>query len=126
MKVYRLESLITGGGPFFDLGPKTPNEWRNTHEPPDSGRTISSKVFKKWRERNNLHQNGRKLPKRYKFSFTTIEQLIDCFPGFEDLPHFRLKEYEINPKRDKDYCILPDGQIVFSYTTVISSCVIKF
>ena len=112
MKVYRLESDLTGGGPFCDGGDGTPDSWRHTHEPPNYGSTPSAKVFREWREKYN-QEEGTDLPEEYLFSFEDIGILIDCFEGFEEIPHMKLYEIEIDRFYPEDYCILPDGQVIF-------------
>lgn len=112
MIVYRLESDLTGAGPFADGGYGTPDSWRYTHEPPDCGNTPSAKVFQEWREKHAFEE-GTLLPKEYLFSFQDIGRLIDCFEGFEELSHMKLYEIEIDIFYPEDYCILPDGQVVF-------------
>ena len=116
MIVYRLESDRTEGGPFVNGGYGTPNSWRHTHEPPNYGNTPSAKVFREWREKHNLDHNldeGTLLPEEYLFSFQDIGILIDCFEGFEEIPHMKLYEIEIDRFYPEDYCILPDGQVIF-------------
>ena len=112
MKVYRLESDLTGGGPFADGGYGTPNSWRHTHEPPNYGDTPSVKVFREWREKYN-QEEGTFLPEGYLFAFEDIGILIDCFEGLEEIPHMKLYEIEIDRFYPEDYCILPDGQVIF-------------
>ena len=112
MIVYRLESDHTGGGPFADCGYGTPTSWRDTHEPPNYGNTPSAKVFQEWKEKHNL-EGGMFFPEEYLFSFEDIGILIDCFEGFEELPHMKLYEIEIDRFYPEDYCILPDGQVIF-------------
>ena len=109
MIVYRLESDLTGGGPFCDGGDGTPDSWRHTHEPPNYGDTPSAKVFQEWIEKHNLEE----LPEEYLFSFEDIGRLIDCFEDFEELSHMKLYEIEIDILYPEDYCILPDGQVIF-------------
>ena len=112
MIVYRLESDRTGDGPFVNGGFGTPDSWRDTHEPPDYGDTPSAKVFQEWIEKHNLEE-GTFLPEEYLFSFEDIGILIDCFEGFEELSHMKLYEIEIDNFYPEDYCILPDGQVIF-------------
>ena len=112
MIVYRLESDHTGGGPFADSGYGTPNSWRHTHEPPNYGNTPSAKVFREWRE-EPYQEEGTFLPEEYLFSFEDIGILIDCFEGFEELSHMKLYEIEIDRFYPEDYCLLPDGQVIF-------------
>lgn len=112
MIVYRLESDRTGGGPFADGGDGTPDSWRYTHQPPNYGDTPSARVFQKWREKHNLEE-GTLLPEEYLFSFQEIGRLIDCFEDFEEIPHMKLYEIEIDRFYPEDYCLLPDGQVIF-------------
>ena len=112
MIVYRLESDLTGAGPFANGGCGTPDSWRNTHEPPNYGNTPSAEVFQEWREKHNL-EKVMYLPEGYLFSFEDIGRLIDCFEDFEELPHMKLYEIEIDKFYPEDYCILPDGQVIF-------------
>ena len=112
MIVYRLESDHTGAGPFSDGGYGTPDSWRHTHEPPNYGNTPSAKVFQEWIEKHNFEEDTL-LPEGYLFSFEDIGRLIDCFEDFEELPHMKLYEIEIDKFYPEDYCILPDGQVIF-------------
>ena len=113
MIVYRLESDLTEGGPFANGGLGTPNSWRHTHEPPNYGDTPSAKVFREWREKHNLDHNLDEVPEEYLFSFEDLGILIDCFEDFEEIPHMKLYEIEIDRFYPEDYCILPDGQVIF-------------
>lgn len=110
MKVYRLESDLTGGGPFCDGGDGTPDSWRYTHSPPNCGRLADT--FNEWRFIYNLSE-GILLPEEYLFAFNDIGKLIDAFQDFEELPHMKLYEIEIDTFYPEDHCLLPDGQVIF-------------
>lgn len=114
MKVYRIEDVETGEGPFRGKWERIiPQSWWETHEPPQADDSINYRTFTDWKEQWELPEWGL-LPEEYRFAFTSIEQLIDCFPGFEDLEGLILKEYTIEILAPKSYCILLDGQVIFS------------
>lgn len=127
MLVYRLENKETRFGPFSWGGIGTPWRWRHTHNPPDmSGREDKDPTFRLWRKKYKYQYNYLALPPRFKFSFNSYSLVEKCFPGFKSHDHLELLEIEIDTERGgkKNYCILPDGQVVFSESIVVSKRVI--
>lgn len=119
MKVYRIEDIETGEGPFRGKWEDIiPQSWWDSHQPPHAEDSRDYKLFRNWRKDSELPLFGL-LPKGYRFAFTTVEQVITCFPGFETIEGLVLKEYTIKVIDPSSFCKLSDGQIVFS--VVISS-----
>ena len=123
MKVYRIEDVETGEGPFRGKWEKTiPQSWWETHKPPHADDSIDYQVFTDWKERWDLPKWGL-LPDEYRFAFDDIGLLIDCFPGFEEIGGLVLKEYTIETLVPESFCRLRDGQVIFS--VVLDSEIIK-
>ena len=122
MKVYRLENVKTGFGPFYTHGYGVPDRWRGTHEPPE---WQFRELFYEWRKKYKYRYLGYKqLPFRFRFGFQSLIQLKHCFPGYEKFTDLVIKEYIIDTKSPKHCLILPDGQVIFSTKIVVSSIVL--
>lgn len=120
MKVYRLEHKRYGLGPFTS-GVGIPEKWYDSHESPMRALGELGNTFTKWRR--SIDDGTSFIPEKYKFSFSSLSKLESCFNGYQKFEEFILKELVIDIRDPLSYCILPDGQVIFS--VVLSSNIIN-
>ena len=110
MKVYRLEDSETGKGPFSSHV-SVPFDWSESHRAPMESDSPTYEGYAKWIEKVEPEDWG--LPSRYRFAFSTLERLKDCFEGYEKYPNFKIMEYIIDTSDPLSFVSLSDGQVIF-------------
>lgn len=127
MIIYRLQNKTTGAGPFNNGGEGIPWRWRHTHNVPSTGTVDKPTIFGAWRKKYKYRFQFNQLPQRFKFSFNSYGLIKECFPNFRNYEHLELLRIEIDTENGgkKNYCVLEDGQVIFSESIVISKKVIK-
>ena len=112
MKVYRLEHTNSGQGPFTKYTEGLPMSWLDSHYPPMDICSPVHHEYLRWID--SITPGRTELPFCCYFAFTTLKQLKKCFRGYENYPQLALMEYTIDTADDSDFCILSDGQVIFS------------
>ena len=110
LKVYRLEDSETGEGPFWSPV-SVPFSWAESHRAPMKSDSPTYEEYAKWIEK--VDPTGSWLPSRYRFAFSTLERLKDCFKGYEEYPNFKIMEYVIAASDPLSFVSLSDGQVIF-------------
>ena len=110
LKVYRLEDSETGKGPFSSHV-SVPFDWSESHRAPMESDSPTYEEYAKWIEK--VEPTGWGLPSRYRFAFSTLERLKDCFEGYEKYPNFKIMEYIIDTSDPLSFVSLSDGQVIF-------------
>ena len=110
LKVYRLEDSETGKGPFSSHV-SVPFDWSESHRAPMESDSPTYEEYAKWIEKVEPEDWG--LPSRYRFAFSTLERLKDCFEGYEKYPNFKIMEYIIDTSDPLSFVSLSDGQVIF-------------
>lgn len=125
MKVYRLESIETGFGPFttFDDNEDclAPVEWIHSHYPPHGCSPKVRQMFANWKSTYNYIEDGKYLPDEFRFAFTSKYLLRRCFKGYNNKKYrdlFVLKIYDIDTSDNSLFLKLPNGQIIFSIDAI--------
>ena len=108
--VYRLEDSETGKGPFSSHV-SVPFDWSESHRAPMESDSPTYEEYAKWIEK--VEPTGWGLPSRYRFAFSTLERLKDCFEGYENYPNFKIMEYIIDTSDPLSCVSLSDGQVIF-------------
>lgn len=112
MKVYRLEHIKSGKGPFTEYVEGLYVSWLDSHYPPMDICSPVHHEYLRWID--SITPGRTELPFCCYFAFTTLKQLKKCFRGYENYPQLALMEYTIDTADDSDFCILSDGQVIFS------------
>ena len=110
LKVYRLEDSETGKGPFSSPV-SVPFSWSESHRAPMESDSPPYEEYAKWLEK--VEPTGWGLPSHYRFAFSTLERLKDCFEGYEKYPNFKIMEYMIDTSDPLSFISLSDGQVIF-------------
>ena len=110
LKVYRLEDSETGKGPFSSPA-SGPFSWSESHRAPMESDSPTYEEYAKWIEK--VEPTGWGLPSHYRFAFSTLERLKDCFEGYEKYPNFKIMEYIIDTSDPLSFISLSDGQVIF-------------
>ena len=110
LKVYRLEDSETGKGPFASPI-SVPFSWSESHRAPMESDSPTYEEYTNWIEK--IDPIRRHLPSRYRFAFSTLERLKDCFEGYEEYPNFKIMEYVIDTSDPLSFISLSDGQVIF-------------
>ena len=110
MKIYRLEVVGTGRGPFREDVPY-PDKWKDTHFAPHDHRNTSYHTYKEWLKTH--YPTNYAFPKEFHFGFVTLAHLTLAFDGWEKLEDFVLMECEIDITNKEDFLILSDGQVMY-------------
>lgn len=124
MKVYRLENIKSGFGPFttFEDGKcLAPAVWIYSHDPPCRGSNEVREIFSKWKRRYGYDDCSTYLPDEFRFAFKTKTLLNQCLKGHTRKRYksiFVLKVYNIDTSDDSLFLKLPDGQVIFSVKAV--------
>ena len=111
LKVYRLEDSETGKGPFSSPA-SVPFSWSESHHVPTESDSPTYEEYANWIEK--IEHTGLGFPSRYRFAFSTLERLKDCFEGYEKYPNFKIMEYIIDTSDPLSFVSLSDGQVIFS------------
>ena len=111
MIIYRLERKDTGAGPFNPTLENLPSSWLYSHDTPMDRTSPCHQEYLNWIEK--VTPGYTSLPICMHFGFSSLQKLIDCFVGYEDFPELHVMEYCIDTSYEEDYCILPDGQVIF-------------
>lgn len=110
LKVYRLEDSETGKGPFSS-NVSVPFDWSESHRAPMESDSPTYEEYTNWLEK--IDPTGWGIPSRYRFAFSTLERLKDCFEGYEKYPNFKIMEYIIDTSDPLSFVSLSDGQVIF-------------
>lgn len=112
MIIYRLEHKDTGVGPFVQTLKDLPTEWLYSHDAPMDVRSPCHDEYMDW-IREFYPEDGF-LPVCMKFGFNSLQKLLKCFTGYRRFPGLQVMEYQIDTSYREDYCVLSDGQVIFS------------
>ena len=112
MIIYRLEHIDTGVGPFVQTLKNLPDRWLYSHDAPMDSSSPCHQEYLEWIEK--VTPGSPYLPTCMKFGFNSLQKLIDCFIGYREFPELHIMEYQIDTSYEEDYCVLSDGQVIFS------------
>ena len=112
MKVYRLEHIKSGKGPFTEYVEGLYVSWLDSHYPPMDICSPVHHEYLRWID--SITPGRTELPFCCYFAFISLYQLKKCFRGYKNYPQLALMEYTIDTTDDSDFCILSDGQVIFS------------